>query len=442
MEKKVITQYEQCVDYINDIPKFTSKHSIEDTVEFLTYLGNPDVGMNIIHVAGSNGKGSVCAYLRSMLEEADKTVCLFTSPHLVDIRERFIVKGHMISSEKFLQAFLQIYDAVFSYNNENNRENMEFYHPTFFEYLFFMAMLIFKEADMDVVILETGLGGLLDATNSVRKKALSVITGISLEHTEYLGNTLQEVAFQKAGIIKNGCRCVFADREKEVSEVFIKVCEEQKVPYRAVDTSKCIVGDIETNFDSKTIAFSLRTVYYGIVGCLLPTNALYQAQNAAVAVAAFEEFTQGKEDVSAIQKGLLKCKWAGRMEEVCEGVFLDGAHNDDGIRALLETVKADGCRGRRILLFSVVSDKDYRSMADRIKKSNLFDSVYIAPMDNKRALDLDTLQKVFNIDKANCYTGVKEAYRYLKSIRKPKDHLYITGSLYLVGEIKGYEVQS
>ena len=207
MKKKQITTYDQAVAYIMNTPKFTTKNTMEDTRAFLHALGGPDRGLSIIHVAGTNGKGSVCAYLRSVLEAAGRSVAVFTSPHLVDIRERIVIRGEMISKEAFLTAFLQIYEAL----DWQALEAGGGYHPTFFEYLFFMAMLVFAEERPDYCILETGMGGRLDATNAVSHKEIAVITHISLDHVEYLGHTLGAIAGEKAGIIQRGVPGVYAD---------------------------------------------------------------------------------------------------------------------------------------------------------------------------------------------------------------------------------------
>ena len=193
MEKRTISTYEEAVDYINEIPRFTTKNTMDDTRAFLHRLGDPDQSMRIIHVAGTNGKGSVCAYMRFILEAAGYRTAVFTSPHLTDIRERFVIDGEMVSEKAFLGAFLRIYDLL----------DAKTPHPTFFEYLFLMAMILFSESRPDFCILETGLGGRLDATNAVSRKELAVITRIGLDHTEYLGDTLEKIAAEKAGILQD-----------------------------------------------------------------------------------------------------------------------------------------------------------------------------------------------------------------------------------------------
>ena len=190
-----ILNYTEAVEYIYNIPKFTTKNKPEHTAEFLNRLGHPERSMKIIHVAGTNGKGSVCAFLSSMLTEAGKRTALFTSPHLVKINERFQINNQMVSDEEFLSAFLKVDEVVKGMQADGLP------HPTYFELLFGVAMVLFAELKAEYVVLETGLGGRLDATNTVEHPLATVITSISLDHTEILGDTIEKIAFEKAGII-------------------------------------------------------------------------------------------------------------------------------------------------------------------------------------------------------------------------------------------------
>ena len=176
--------YEEAVAYIEEIPKFTTKNKLAHTRKCLDRLGSPDENRKIIHVAGTNGKGSVCAFLSSMLEEGGYRCGLFTSPHLVKINERFQINEVMVSDQGFLEAFLKVKNLADELVAEGD------YHPTYFEFLFLMGMLIFDQENVDYLILETGLGGKLDATNSILHPLACVITSISLDHVEYLGDTV------------------------------------------------------------------------------------------------------------------------------------------------------------------------------------------------------------------------------------------------------------
>lgn len=451
MKKQSITTFGAAVDYLYDMPRFTGKNTPEDTRAQLKRLGSPDLKIrNIVHVAGTNGKGSVCTYLQSVLSEAGKCVAVFTSPHLVDIRERFAVGGEMISEEDFLRVFLRVYDSL----NWTELEDGEGYHPTFFEYLFFMGMLYFAEKQPDYCILETGLGGRLDATNAVTEKALTVITRIGLDHTEYLGVTVEEIAWEKAGILREGTPLVYCDEVEEASAVFVKRARDLQIRVYPVSKKDYAFR----NFQNKTIDFSLHTGYYGYIGVTLHTMARYQMENAALAVRAIEVLCGGEEITAAqIESGLAKAFWPGRMEEILPEVFADGAHNADGIRAFLDTVRTDGCEERgqkRTLLFSVVQDKDYRSMVEQVRDSALFDRIYVARMETKRAASLESLEAVWRAERHR-FAGASEAGSDFPAERlvfcadvrmalsqllsgQEGDRIYIAGSLYLVGEIKEF----
>ena len=434
LKKQVINTYEEAVDYVFNVPRFTTKNTMADTKAFLDKLGNPDQYLKIIHVAGTNGKGSVCAYMRSVLETAGKRVAVFTSPHLVDVRERFVVDGKLISKEAFLRAFLTVYNSL----NWEELEAGKGYHPTFFEYMFFVAMLVFQEAAPDFCILETGLGGRLDATNAVAQKELAVITRISLEHVEYLGHTISEIAGEKAGIIKENAPVVFSDVVPEATSVFVEKSKELLVDCYPVSKSDYTF----LNFKNKSIDFSYVSRYDYNVRIHLNTIARYQMENCALALRALEVLdTAGEITTEHLRQGAERCFWAGRMEEVAPEIFVDGAHNADGIRAFLETVQDDGYDGRRKLLFSVVSDKDYQTMLGEIAASGLFTEVSLAHMGSYRATSLEEMKR--NLPKAFCsevkaYETVKEAFEVVRSEKQAEERVYIVGSLYLVGEIKEY----
>lgn len=434
MERQNITTFEQAAAYIEEIPRFTSKHSMAQTKAFLHKLGDPDREMRIIHVAGTNGKGSVCAYMRSILEAAGYRVALFSSPHLVCIRERFAADGEMVSEEDFLRAFLRIYDSLDWGALE--REEAEAYHPTYFEYLFFMAMVLFARMSPDFCILETGVGGRLDATNSVAHKELAVITHISFDHVGVLGDTLGKIASEKAGILQAGAAAVWWNTCEETERVFRQRAEELGILADSVSENDYSF----LNFKRKTIDFCLHNLYDRDATLTLHTIAAYQMENCALAVRAIIALDGGR-TVSAeqIRKGVLECFWAGRMEEVRPEVFVDGAHNEDGIRAFLETVASDGHTGRRSLLFGVVKDKDYENMIRELAVSGLFQKVCVTRMHSSRTLDTGTIAELFG-GYPGCACEICEdagaAFRRMYENRKDGERIYVAGSLYLVGEIK------
>ncbi len=433
MRKREIASYEEAVQYLLDTPKFTSKNTPDDTKAFLARMGHPECAGRIIHVAGTNGKGSVCTYLSKILEAAGHRVCLFTSPHLVDIRERFLMDGKMPEKEEFLAAFFTVYNLL----DWDEREEIE-YHPSFFEYLFFMALILFEKADGDFWILETGLGGRLDATNSVDKKELSVITHMGLDHTEYLGETLPEIAAEKAGIMKKNTPVVYWDGEEDATRVFERFAENLQIPaYKVSNRDYKFL-----NFKNKSIDFSYFSLYYDSVRLRLNTIAEYQMENATLALRAAEVLLPaGALKPEMIRDAIEHAFWAGRMEEIFPEVYVDGAHNEDGIEAFLRTVSGDNWQGRRHLFFGVVADKAYEEMIGRIVMSGLFDEISVIQIRGSRALNVEDIKQVFRhyTDKPiQSFSSVSKVVDALKQERDEDIRIYVVGSLYLVGEIKEF----
>ena len=431
MEKKSYT-YEEAVDYALQIPKFTKKNTPEDTRRFYEYLGRPGERSGLIHVAGTNGKGSVCSYINAVLSGAGRRTGLFTSPHLVDVRERFRLDGEMISKEEFARCFNQVMDSVKAFCEKNQEE----YHPTFFEMLFFISMLWFQEKRADYIILETGMGGRLDATNVIEKPLVTVITRIGLDHTEYLGNTKAEIAAEKAGIIKKGVPVVFWEQEEEVNEVIVKKAREMSAEVIPVSEKQVVLF----KFKNKSVDFSMRSGYYEYIRASLSTRAVYQKENAALAVCALEVLSRSCPITrQQVENGLSQAKWEGRMEEVLPGVFIDGAHNEDGMQAFLESVREDGCRGKRHLLFSAVADKRVEPMAQRIVDSGLFEDVAIARLDSARSLTEEQLDSLWSgRNQVRLYHSPEQAMEALLEKKRPEDGVYAAGSLYLAGQLKAY----
>ena len=428
--------YEEAVDYILDVPRFTKKNMPEDTERFFDFLGRPGERAKIVHVAGTNGKGSVCAFVTSVLERAGISTGLFSSPHLVDIRERFRLNGEMISREAFASCLNRVMDSLELFRAETGKAE---YHPTFFELLFFMGMLWFSDQKAEAIVLETGMGGRLDATNVVRRPAVCVITRIGLDHMEYLGDTKEKIAAEKAGIIKPRVPVVFWDEDPSVSRVIVE--KAKKIDAETIPVSEEEVGFF--NFKNKTVDFSMRSGYYEYIRVCLHTPAVYQRQNAALAVRALEvlngKLMQEPEAAKritreAIEEGLSAAHWSGRMEEVRPGVLIDGAHNEDGVHAFLESVRHDGCEGRRSLLFSVVSDKRAGRMAEQILESGLFSRIVAAPMKSGRSLTREQLDEIW-MGQAELYDSPEKAFDTLIREKGKKDMVYAAGSLYLAGQL-------
>ena len=416
--------YSKIEEYVLNIPKFRKEGSIEQARKFYEFLDKPGKNSIIVHVAGTNGKGSTCAYINSVLTEAGIKTGMFTSPHLVSVRERIRINHNLIFEKEFEACFWKLINWVEKYRVKN-------YTPTFYEFLFFMAMLYFEEQKVDVIILETGLGGRLDATNVIDAPKVTVLTEIGKDHMEYLGDTFEKIAEEKAGIIKPGTSVVYSGKRQETSMVIERKVKDEGVLCKCVEK----LEKQDYRFVDKKIDFSFFSRYYGYIPIKLNTCAVYQVENALLALNALEDLALGisKED---IQRGMEKCKWEGRMEEILPGVYLDGAHNEDGIEAFLAVVQRDECKGKRWLLFSAVADKEYRNMKEKLMDSGLFSYVCAAPLKNVRGISKVELIDIFNENSVRIADSACDGMREILSLKKENDFVYVTGSLYLVGEIK------
>lgn len=421
--------YEQIVDYLYNLPRFRTSSGVEREQKLLEYLGNPECGLKIIHIAGTNGKGSVCAYMERILRNAGYVTGAFTSPHLVRVNERIRICGEDVLDEEFVAAFVKVKAA------SDEMEKNGFEGAAFFDYLTAMAILIFVEHQVDYVLFETGLGGRLDCTNAVKNPILSVITSISLDHTEILGNTLAEIAKEKAGIIKKQVPVVFWS-EKNTSDVF-----EECAKKNACNIAKVSVEDIQIVKTGKKIDFLLNNQYYRNDMFSIGTIATYQACNCSIAltaIAILEKQGYFQIPMQVKKAAVLETIWAGRMEQIQHQFYVDGAHNADGIRVFLQTARQLEAN-KKILLFSAVCEKDYESMIRQICESGIFDSFVVTQLDNHRALSRNQIEAVFRkyttkpVYKAE---WVKDAIETAVHIQQSQDVVFAAGSLYLVGEIK------
>ncbi len=430
-----ISNYKDAVSYITSIPRFVNGNEFDNLKDFYNKKYGDDrmrYGDNtkIFHVAGTNGKGSVCAFLASIGNAMGRSTGVFTSPHLVDMRERIAVNGSMVSEEEFYLAFTKVWDKLADYNNER----VEQFLPTYFTWTYLIAVEVFTVTKPDIIIWETGLGGKYDATNVSDCKSVAIITEIGLDHMEYLGDTKEQIALEKAGIMRAGISVVIPDRDTKVTSLLAK----------AADATGAIIlpvpglHNIKVEVDSKGIDFSYNSRYYKNANFTLGTLAVYQAENATLALTAME-CVYGSDELSMddMQLGIASMKWPGRMEEIKPGVVFDGAHNVDGIEAMLSSVSNDDCRGRRYLLFSAVADKQADIMIDMIDRSKLFDLIAVAHIDNSRGISTRALKDlVKGIGNSRVYEDVRTAYEALLSYKKEVDKVYVCGSLYLVGELK------
>ena len=423
--------YEQAMEYIHAVQWAGHKPGLTRTRTLLAALGDPHKKLQFVHVAGTNGKGSVCAYLNAMLLAGGKKTGLFTSPHLVRINERFQINGEDVSDEQFLDAFLKVEKAAKEYEAEGEG------HPSYFETLFLMGMLIFKEAGVEYLVMETGLGGRLDATNVVEKPLACIITSISRDHTEYLGDTLEAIAGEKAGIIKAGVPVIYDASQPGPASVIAAKAKEMGSPAWPMEPSF---------YEMKTQSREGITFTFAYPGgekaeLAIPYVAKYQMMNASLAFYTMH-ILQDVHDIpkNVLAEGLSKIKWPCRMEMAAPGVIIDGAHNEDGIAQFVSTAGYFAKENEITILFTAVADKHYHEMIGEICEGIHPSHVVATQIDGSRVVPAEVLAEDFR--KAGCTDVCAEpeiGAAYEKALgKKGSGMLFCVGSLYLAGELKAY----
>jgi len=423
--------YNEVLDYINAIPKYGSETGVVRAGYLLDRMHHPEKNMKIIHVAGTNGKGSVCAYMSNIISESGYKVGLFISPHLVKINERIQINNEIISDEMFVEAFQVIY------NIEQSLVEQGICKIMYFDYLFAMAMYVFEKEHVEYTILETGLGGRLDSTNAIAHPILCIITSLSLDHTEVLGNSIAQIAYEKAGIIKKNVPVVYMNQNSESTDVIEKIARQMNSECIQVSGSQWEI--IKNN--TKHIDFLVHNRYYKSDIFTIQSPAIYQVMNCVIALSAIkviEKYHLGVFDSGSLQKGVLNTFWEGRMEQIMSDIYIDGAHNPDGILAFIDSLHSIKRDRICTMLFSVVKDKHYNEMIKTICESQMFDNLIVAQLAGARRSDNIEIVKCFRKYTSQpivVFDTVKEGFDYGIST-KGEGILVCVGSLYLVGEIK------
>ncbi len=420
------TTYEEAVAYLLSIPKFAAKTTHENLRGYLTALGNPQDSIPCVHVAGTNGKGSVCTYLAEMFREAGQSVGVFTSPHLVRINERFRINGSMIDD----RTFVQVFDRVKTVVEDGMRNGLV--HPNFFEYLFLMAACWFREEAVDRVIWETGMGGRLDATNVVQPE-ITVITAIGMDHMQYLGDTLEKIAGEKAGILKPGVPCVYRSVEDGSAEVIRQRGKALSCPLLPVEPTQIIIDKVGED----VIDFSYGTRYDSTYS--IRKTALYQLENAALAIE-----TAGRLGLSetVIHRGLRRMNWPGRMEELEPGIYVDGAHNEPAIEAFCKTVSTLYADKKIVLLFAVASDKQYNKMISTLCKTLQYEKIIVTAIAGGRVTPPEQVAELFRRYTRTPVSVEPDNHKALIQARacvSEDCRAFCVGSLYLVGSLEAQE---
>lgn len=415
--------YEEAISFIHSTEWQGSRPGLSRITELMEKLGNPQESLKIIHVAGTNGKGSFCSMLDSVLRESGYKTGLFTSPYIEFFEERIQCGGKLITKEELAEVVTEV--APFCRSMSDT--------PTEFEVLTAIGYTYFAKKGVDVAVVECGMGGRLDSTNVIESPVLSVITGISLDHVAFLGDTVEKIAAEKAGIIKPGRPVLYGGRADGGRDVIKARADELGCSFTEKDAS--LISGVKAKKNGMTFSYKGRR---GLTISLLGT---YQPDNASNVIEAVEILRGEGFDISekALKNGLKNAIWKGRFERMCDvpEVYFDGGHNEEGVTAAVKTVK---CRfgGKRINVISgVLRDKDYKKISSEI--SSVAQKVYTVTPNNPRALSAEEYAAEFTdrgID-ATAYksyeTAVKDAYLQSAKDGRP---LLCVGSLYSYPDFK------
>ncbi len=429
--------------YLDSLQFHKIKLGLDSMQSFLAKVNRPEKKLKFVHIAGTNGKGSVSVTILTLLASAGYRVGLYTSPHLSSVRERFRINDSYITEEDFARLATTIREVL--------KEDM----ITYFEFTTALALLWFAESDLDLVIMETGLGGRLDATNIVTP-FVSVITNVSMDHEAYLGNDLESVAVEKAGIIKKGVPVVSGTYNDVSRKVVEETCRQRQAPlYQYGEEFTALMGK-GREWSWLGLADDFQGARYPYLQCAMKGN--YQQINSSLALAVVEILRKHDLMVSAeiIQAGLLKVRWPGRLEHIvldrrsgrevaydgvskegCVHYLIDGAHNPAGVDSLITTLRDEYSYERLIVIWGAMVDKDLGKTVPAI--AEMASSILLTQPEGERSAEPIQLYEHLQEDalsKATCVSDVEEALARAERQAGPHDIIVVAGSLYLVGAVR------
>ena len=410
----MIFNIDSILEELFNLQRLGIKVGLGHTIELLKIIGNPHENLKLIHIAGTNGKGSTCSLLSNILIEHGFKVGLYTSPHLKKFNERIQINGHQISDNYIANFF------------KDNRQIIKSIEATFFETTTAMALDYFHRECVDYAIIETGLGGRLDSTNII-SPIVCGITSISMDHTDILGDTIEKIAMEKAGIIKNNIPIFTFEQQDKVLKILSQVSKEKKSPFNIVRNEDINI----IRSDKQGTLFSY--LNYKIN---LPLIGRHQLKNCSLAIAISETVLGKSLDISKINSAVFKTKWKGRLEILnkSKNLFYDVGHNYEGIAAMIESISALHPDKKLIGLFSIKSDKNLDKICELIKEN--FEKIIICSDKNGYLMSSLDLQKIFNKNNSNAMSvsSVKSGIELLKNY--DNNHITIIfGSHYIAEEV-------
>jgi len=415
--------YQEALSYIHSVSWLGTKPGLDRITELCRRIGNPQDSLRFIHVAGTNGKGSFCAMLESILRASGYETGLFTSPYIEHFRERMQVSGKPISEEEL--ADITSYIKPYAEEMEDT--------PTEFELVTAISFLYFKQKGCRIVILETGMGGRLDSTNVIHPPIMSVITGISTDHTEYLGDTPAQIAVEKAGIIKPGSIVLYGGKDKFVQDIIEKKATNEGCSFHCVDQTA--LANVCLTIDGTSFDYGhYKNLHIQLCGD-------YQPINAAKVITAADILRQGGVKITddSLRIGLANATWKGRFEVLTRNpdAIFDGAHNIEGMQHAISSMQGYYPNKKFAIVMGVMKDKEYEQMVQML--SPICDRAFTAAPANPRALPSEELAKTFASHGiyatafASFENAAKEAFQYAAKQDIP---LCCLGSLYSYAAFK------
>lgn len=409
--------YKQALTYIHSVSNFFCKPGLERIKILCEKLGNPQDRLKFIHVAGTNGKGSFCAMLSSILSASGLKTGLYTSPYILNFNERIQVDGKEIPNKALADITSKVKKVADKMQDK----------PTEFELITAIAFEYFAQCDCNIVILECGLGGRFDATNIIKSSVLCVITSVSLDHTSFLGDTIPEIASEKAGIIKSGVPCLNCCKNSEANSVIEATCKEQNAP---IYVPKGHAENIKYSLDGTIFDFEDKTnIEIPLLGCYQPSNAV----NVLTAVTILNDMGYSISEQS-LRDGLKNTVWHARFEIIntVPLIIFDGGHNQEGVSAAVESIKQYLGQTKINVITGVMKDKEFLLIAKKI--SEIAQNVYCITPNNPRALSSEEFASVFKELNVNV-TVAKNISEAINQIKNSKIPTVCLGSLYMYKEI-------
>lgn len=403
--------------YLEQLRLVGSRFGTDCEKELLSLLGNPQDKLRFIHVAGTNGKGSFCSMMSSVLQKQGYKVGLYTSPYIVVFNDRIRVNGLPIAEDDINDLFLRVRQKADTMKTP----------PSSFDFITAAAFLWFYETKCDIVVLEVGLGGRYDSTNVIKNSLLSVITGIAFDHTEILGDTIEKIAWEKAGIIKENCPALYGGNDEKALNVIKNECEEKHSELTVKNPD--LLKILSTTLDGTEFEFDGKEYFIRLLG-------LYQPANAATVLAAIDVLRKHGFEISetAVKDGLSSAVWQARFEKIADEpvVLYDGGHNPQGVRAAVESVRAYFGDKKINLLVGILADKAHGEMAEELAK--IADRVICIAPPSPRALPAESLAEEFCEAGANARAAnsIKEGVKIALSYKKP---VLVIGSLYSYNDV-------